>query len=127
MTNGAGGDRGAQREDPVADRDRIGTPERLERLLGDVVEVGLIPLDQLDDQCFLRREVVVEASREDPARVGDLLQRGSQARRREQFRGGLEDLCSRAPSTDTAFTPSASTRRPHGTGSLRRPRPFVPC
>ena len=91
----------AQSDDPFGHRSRIGSIERLERLAREVVEVGLVALDQLDDDRFLRVEVVVEAPRQDAAGVGDLLQRRAQALRREQRRRGVEDLQFFAPHRPT--------------------------
>ena len=74
-----------------------GLSKRLHCLLGQHVEVGVIPLDQLDDQRFLRLEMVIEAPGKDPAGVGDLLERRAKARRGEQRGRGVQDLCSARP------------------------------
>ena len=88
------------RRDRPSPRRRSGRPpvsDRVDRaaracLASEVVEVGLVALDQFDDDRLLRLEVVVEAPGQDAGGVGDLLQRCAQALRREQCRRGVEDL-----------------------------------
>ena len=99
MADGAGRDGRAEREDALRERLEVRFVQGRERLLGDRVEIGPIALHQLDDDRLLRLEVVVEAPGQDAAGVGDVLQRGPEARRREQVGRGVEELCSTRTAT----------------------------
>ena len=70
--HGAGGDRFAELDDAVVERCRFEGVQRVQGLLGNPVEVVAVALDELDDDRLLRVEVVVQAPRQDPARIGDL-------------------------------------------------------
>ena len=72
MAHGARGDCFAELDDAVLDRRRFEGVERVHGLLGDTLEVVAVALDELDDDRLLRVEVVVQAPRQDPARIGDL-------------------------------------------------------
>ena len=130
MPDGARRDLRAQVDDLVGDRPRVGV-DGGQRLLRDGVEVVVIALDELDDDRFLRVEVVVEASRQDAARVGDLLQRRSQARRREEGGRGVEDLRSARPADRhgadaTAREPNICSMTPTRWVGRRRPAAKTP-
>jgi hypothetical protein len=95
MPSAAGGDGGAERHD--LRRVRLGPLQVVERALGDVVQIGPVALDELDDDCFLGLEVVIQAAGQDAASVGDLLEGRPQPGGGEQPRGRLENL--RSPRT----------------------------
>src|SRR5581483_2488489 len=76
---GAGGDLVAERHDGAGRIGRLRRSAVGARSLSQVVEIGVVALDQLDDQGLLRLEVVVQAAGQDAARVGDLLERGAKA------------------------------------------------
>jgi hypothetical protein len=61
-------------------------------LVRDTVQVVVVPPEQLDQKSFFRVEVVVEAARLDSGCVSDVVQRGSQARRRDERCRRLEYL-----------------------------------
>jgi hypothetical protein len=61
-------------------------------VFGDAVQVGVIPPEQLDEDRFLGLEMVIQAARQNSGRVGDLLERSTQARGRDQRRGRLQYL-----------------------------------
>ena len=92
MLDCAACDRTAQFDDLFGDRPRIGVVESLQCGLADAIEVGVVAPDQLDEDRFLRLEVVIETAREDPRGIGDLLQRGAQTRRCDDGVRGLQDL-----------------------------------
>ncbi len=73
----AGGQLTSERDDLVVDR-RLGfTGESSQCLISEPIEVDPVLLDQLDEDGLLRFEVVVEAARQDPTGIGDLLERGA--------------------------------------------------
>ena len=71
---------------------RGGVVEHVEGMRGDAVQVGVIAPKQLDEERFLGLEMVVQAAGLDSGRVGDVVQRGPQARRGDQRCGGLQHL-----------------------------------
>ena len=71
---------------------RIRLIEAFQSDLADAVKVGVVTPDQLDEDGFLRLEVVVQTAREDACRVGDLLQGATQARRGDDGIRGLQNL-----------------------------------
>jgi hypothetical protein len=68
-------------DDLLGDRSRIGLVESFQCSVTDAIELGVVTPGQLDEDRFLRLEVVVEAAREDPGGVGDLLQGRAKAGR----------------------------------------------
>ena len=77
--------------------DLLGSGSRVcvQSLLGDLpdaIQIGVIAPDQLDQDGFLGFEVVIQASREDPGGVRDLLEGGAQARGGDQRGRRFEDL-----------------------------------
>jgi hypothetical protein len=95
MPRAAGGDGGAERHD--LRRVGLGPLQVVERPLGDVVQIGPVALDELDDDRFLGLEVVIQAAGQDAAGIRDLLDGRPQPGGGEQPRGCLEDL--RSPHT----------------------------
>jgi hypothetical protein len=92
VAHGAVRDLGRELDDPLRGRRRQRLVEPLAGDVADVIEIGVVAPDQLDQDRFLGLEVVIEAARQDPCGVGDLLEGGAQTRGRDQRSGGLEDL-----------------------------------
>jgi hypothetical protein len=84
--------RRAEIDDSVERRSRVGLVQSGLGALGDAVEVRVVAAEQLDEDGFLRIEMVIEASRKDSSGVGDFLQRGAQARGRDQQCRRLQDF-----------------------------------
>ena len=105
----------------MADVERDEGPDPLQRRPGRRLDSLEVPqpllvdvLEDLEQEVFLRGDVVVEAAFEDPHRVGDVLNRRRLvALRVEDARGGLEDLLAAA---------SWRPRAPRSSASLSAPR-----
>ena len=93
MPDGAARDRRAELDDPFGRRaSRPVRPALCWRDLPDAIQIGVIAPDQLDQDRFLGFEVVIQASRENPGGVGDLLEGGAQSRGGDQRSRRFEDL-----------------------------------
>ena len=84
--------RRAQIHDPVEAGPGGGVVELALGLLGDSIKVRVVAPEQLDEDRFLRLEMVIQAAREDSGRIGDFLKRGAQARAGDQRCSGLQYL-----------------------------------
>jgi hypothetical protein len=71
---------------------RVGAIDTFESGIADEVQIDVVAPDQFDEDGFLGFEMVVQTAGENARGVGDLLERASQARRRDDGIGSLEDL-----------------------------------
>ena len=114
MSGAAGGDGGAERHDPL--RVRLRPLQVGERPLGDVVQIRVVALDELDDDRFLGLEVVIQAAGQDAAGVRDLLDDVLSPEEANSLAAVSRISVFRAPSTDTRRPlPSVPTCRRDGT------------
>ena len=103
MADGAVRDRRAQLADGFRSGSSVGSARFLPGDLPDAIQIGVIAPDQLDQDGFLGFEVVIQASREDPAGVRDLLEGSPQTRGGDQRRRRFEDLGSAGAIPLTVF------------------------
>ena len=80
MANGAPGDGLPELGHPFLDGGRSRLVQRVERVLGHLIELVPVALDELDDDGVLGVEVVVQAAGQDAAGITDLLERGPDPR-----------------------------------------------
>ena len=92
MAHGAVRDRRSQLDDLFRNGPRVRFVRSLLGDLPDAIQIGVIAPDQLDQDGFFGFEVVIQASREDPGGVGDLLEGGAQSRGGDQRGRRFEDL-----------------------------------
>src|SRR4030095_1912913 len=92
MPYGAVRNRRSELGDLFGDGSRV---RRVESLLGDLpdaIQIGVITPDQLDQDGFLGFEMVIQAPRQDPSGVGNLLEGGAQTGGGDQRSSSLEDF-----------------------------------
>jgi hypothetical protein len=123
MAYGAIGDRRSELDDPLRNGSRVRCIRSLLGERSDAIQIGVITPDQLDQDGFFGLEVVIQASREDPGGVGDLLEGGAQTRGGDQRGRRFEDLGSASaiglPSPDAGHECPVVLHSGHST-ALRR-------
>ena len=92
MLDGAMRDRRSELDDPFRNGPRVRFVESLLGDFPDAIQISVIAPDQLDQDRFLGFEVVIQASRENPGGVGNLLEGGAQTRGGDQRSRRLKDL-----------------------------------
>ncbi len=92
MCNGALGCGGPQSGDSREPGPGAGIVQSVQRLLGDVIEIGVVTPKQLDKQRLFGREMVVQAAGLNAGGVGDVVHRGTQSRSGDQRRRDLQDF-----------------------------------